>query len=527
MRVFAAILREIPENLRPLFWMNALSALATTALIWLVSSATEDAAKGQFSSRSLLLFLVTVTAFGISHFYTLGTVSRDAERLIHKFRIRMFDLVRQADLITVERIGHGSLQRVLIQDAQTLAQTLPLLAIGFQQALMLLFLALYLAWLSPLACVLVFAMAGAVVTVRFRRVKALRLLMQEAQAAEEEVFGGLTDLLHGFKEVRMSTPRAEGVLETLAEASARARRSNASLKSQWGRNYAVVEAMFYCLIGLMVFVVPLFVTGYHQVVVPAMTAALFIAGPVGTVSFVTPMFTHADLALSNIEAMEARLRAAAAGEGAALPEAPRSIALEAAVGRRGGFTLGPLELRCQAGSITCISGPEGAGKSTLMALLATLQGLESGALLVDGKVLEAARQQDYRDRVALLSAQPRLFDRLYGLSLPPGPELQALLARFELSGRVFPDGDRLGTRGLSDSERGRLALLLAWIEDRPVMLFDDWAASQDPAFQQYFLTTLLPELKARGKIIIYASRDETAQPQADQVLHLEAGRLLA
>lgn len=66
-----------------------------------------------------------------------------------------------------------------------------------------------------------------------------------------------------------------------------------------------------------------------------------------------------------------------------------------------------------------------------------------------------------------------------------------------------------------------------WIEDRPVMLFDDWAASQDPAFQQYFLTTLLPELKARGKIIIYASRDETAQPQADQVLHLQAGRLLA
>jgi putative ATP-binding cassette transporter len=250
MRLFNSVVREIPENLKPLLLMNILSAIAAISFVWLISAAVQEAAAGRISARLLMMFAITVMLFHVTYIYTLVTASQDTERLIHKLRVRLFDLVRRTDLVTVERIGHASLQGVLTQDTQVLAQVLPMLVIGFQQAVMLLFLAAYLAWLSPLACILAFGLAGLVVAVRFKHVKALRTLMQSAAAAEGRVFDGLTELLHGFKEVRMSGPRADGVTGSLAEASNASRTTNASLKAQWGRNFAVIESMLYALIGV-------------------------------------------------------------------------------------------------------------------------------------------------------------------------------------------------------------------------------------------------------------------------------------
>ena len=42
----------------------------------------------------------------------------------------------------------------------------------------------------------------------------------------------------------------------------------------------------------------------------------------------------------------------------------------------------------------------------------------------------------------------------------------------------------------------------AWLEERPVLVFDEWAADQDPAFRRIFYTELLPDLKRLGKTII-------------------------
>ena len=56
---------------------------------------------------------------------------------------------------------------------------------------------------------------------------------------------------------------------------------------------------------------------------------------------------------------------------------------------------------------------------------------------------------------------------------------------------------------LDDAER--LALLNAWLEERPVLVFDEWAADQDPAFRRVFYTELLPDLKRLGKTIIVIS----------------------
>jgi putative ATP-binding cassette transporter len=535
MRLFNSVVREIPENLKPLLLMNILSAIAAISFVWLISAAVQEAAAGRISARLLMMFAITVMLFHVTYIYTLVTASQDTERLIHKLRVRLFDLVRRTDLVTVERIGHASLQGVLTQDTQVLAQVLPMLVIGFQQAVMLLFLAAYLAWLSPLACILAFGLAGLVVAVRFKHVKALRTLMQSAAAAEGRVFDGLTELLHGFKEVRMSGPRADGVTGSLAEASNASRTTNASLKAQWGRNFAVIESMLYALIGLMVFVVPLFVTGYHEVILPATLAVMFIAGPVYTISFVTPLVTQAELALENIETMQERLDAAA--EAAAcemdgtLGKDPSSIALNDAVlsyrDKEGCplFTVGPVTAEFHAGQITLITGGNGSGKSTLLRLLTGLIPLDAGGLLADGVPLATDRMQDYRDRISAIFSDYHLSRRLYCIGDPDPARIRSLLERLDMHNKVTVRDGAFSTIDLSTGQRKRLAFVVAELEDKPVIVLDEWAADQDPHFRRIFYEELLPDLKARGKIVICVTHDDRWFHLADRIYRMNEGRI--
>jgi putative pyoverdin transport system ATP-binding/permease protein len=535
MRIFHTVLREIPENLKPLAWMNIISALSVVLIVGLVSAAVQEAAKGQISARLLIMFAISVILFHITQNYTLVKASQDTERLIHKLRIRVFDLVRRTDLVTVDQIGHKSLQGVLTQDTQVLAQVLPMLVIGLQQSVMLLLLAVYLAWLSPLACLLAFGLAGMAVAVRFKRIKAMRKLMQSAADDEGRVFDGLTELLHGFKEMRMSKPRADGVTGALAHASNASRTTSSLLKAQWGRNYAVIEVMLYCLVGLMVFVVPLFVTGYHTIILPATFAVMFIAGPVSTVSFVMPLVTQAELALENIETMQEKLAAAAeatAGEAiGTLKNDPVSIALkDATLSYRDEegcplFTVGPATVEFHAGQITFVTGGNGSGKSTLLRLLTGLIPLDSGCLLADGVPLETCQMQDYRDRISAIFSDYHLSRRLYCIDNPDPARIQSLLERLDMHNKVTVHDGAFSTIDLSTGQRKRLAFVVSELEDKQVIVLDEWAADQDPHFRRIFYEELLPDLKARGKIVICVTHDDRWFHLGDRIYQMNEGRI--
>jgi putative ATP-binding cassette transporter len=68
--------------------------------------------------------------------------------------------------------------------------------------------------------------------------------------------------------------------------------------------------------------------------------------------------------------------------------------------------------------------------------------------------------------------------------------------------------------------------LCAWLEDRPICIFDEWAAHQDLSFKNFFYHNLLPELRAAGKALLIISHDENYFDVADRVVRLQDGRLL-
>jgi putative ATP-binding cassette transporter len=70
-------------------------------------------------------------------------------------------------------------------------------------------------------------------------------------------------------------------------------------------------------------------------------------------------------------------------------------------------------------------------------------------------------------------------------------------------------------------------LLTAWLEDRPVVILDEWAANQDPAFRRLFYHELLPEWRRRGKTLVVITHDEEYYAVADRVIRVTGGRLRA
>ena len=71
-----------------------------------------------------------------------------------------------------------------------------------------------------------------------------------------------------------------------------------------------------------------------------------------------------------------------------------------------------------------------------------------------------------------------------------------------------------------------LALLTAFLEDRPIYVFDEWAADQDVHYREIFYTRLLADLRARGKTVVVISHDDRYYHLGDRVVKLDYGQLV-
>jgi len=105
-------------------------------------------------------------------------------------------------------------------------------------------------------------------------------------------------------------------------------------------------------------------------------------------------------------------------------------------------------------------------------------------------------------------------------------EIQKLLKMLQIEDKLEIKEGVFSTIKLSTGQKKRLALMISYIEDKEICLFDEWAADQDPEFRKLFYTKLLPELKERGKCIIAITHDDRYFHLADKVLKMELGNIV-
>lgn len=211
------------------------------------------------------------------------------------------------------------------------------------------------------------------------------------------------------------------------------------------------------------------------------------------------------------------------GDGHPVPAGAPVATLEAA-----GFTLGPLDLVFEPGQITFIVGGNGSGKSTLAKLLTGLYVPGTGSVSLNGEKITHDNIEWFRQNSSAVFTDFHLFEDYLGFDrVGIDADVQRYLEELQIAHKVSVQDGKLSTIDLSQGQRKRLALLTALLEDRPIYLFDEWAADQEPRFREVFYSEILVDLKRRGKTVIVITHDDRYFDRADQLVKLDFGSVVA
>ncbi len=453
------------------------------------------------------------------------------------FNLRL-DMSRRVLSLPLRRLEETGAHRILValtEDVQSLSQALPAVpVIGINLVVIGACLA-YLAWLSLTVFLFVSALLLAgILGYQALAQRAMRYL-EAARLTEDDLFKHFRGLTLGIKELKQHRARRAAFLaEDLAPSAATARRSGVAgmtlfaVAENWG------NLLFFTLLGTLLFVLPRF--EIPSGVVPAYVLTMvYLAAPLSAVLQLFPYLAKAAVSLKKVELLGLGWQDHPAElEPPATPnvDAWRRLELIGVTHRYrhehsdDDFKLGPIDLTLDAGELLFLVGGNGSGKSTLAKLITGLYVPESGEIRIDGALVTAAERGAYRERFSMVSADFYLFERLLGLT---GADLEQragnYLKQLQLTHKTRVEDGRLSTTELSQGQRKRLALLIAYLEDRPVYVFDEWASDQDPAFKEVFYIQLLPELKRRGKAVLVISHDDRYFAAADRVLRMDYGKL--
>ncbi|HEX7180314.1 MAG TPA: cyclic peptide export ABC transporter [Thermoanaerobaculia bacterium] len=514
-----------------------LSGVATTLLLGLIHQAVDPSHAGQgrvlalrFLAVSLLFFLSTLG----SHIPLLYL----SEGAVLKLRLRLVRCILKGRLRYLEELGGHRLYAALAGDVERITNGLAVVPAIMVSCVILAGCLVYLGSLSwkALVALLVF-MAFAVSLFGTANGWAVRRLTK-AREIGDILFRQFRAVAEGTKELKLHAPRRKAFLDTMLLPAADLYRQNriVGLAGLETAN-AVASLGYFAVIGFLLFLLPVLQGIGDDVLRSAVLVFVFMLAPLTTLGNHMHTFSQAGVALRKIESLGLALEENESREN---PSAARTaatrvdrVALDGVFYTYSGrnaderFTLGPIDLEILPAEILFITGGNGSGKSTLGKLIVGLYEPDGGSIRLNDEDVSELNREWYRQHFTAIFGDFYLFERLLGID---GDSLDEraieYLAQLRLQEKVTIESGKLSTIDLSTGQRKRLALLVAYMEDRPIYLFDEWAADQDPQFKEIFYTQLLPELKRRGKIVVVITHDDRYFSQADRILKLAEGKLV-
>lgn len=539
MHILSFLKKAAPADLKAILILTVLAGFANALLVAIVTRVAQHVAQG--TRADIWIGLTFVVAFAVYYFAEKSALLRSnvaIERLLKDLRVEIADKIRMSELKTVESLGMGQLYQMVSQETNHLSVMFPVLVENFQQAVLLVASLLYLGYLSK-AALLVFVVAVGIGAVVYRRLSdELRVTVIEVGARQAQMLDAVSDIIHGFKELRLNTRKSESVNASFVALSASAQVSYGAFGEIWVSFLVLNVVVMYSMVGVIGFVFPRYLPSHSLIVFKLTPIILFSMGLVGRLVAVTPMIVKGNFGLHAILEVLRRLdEAGGVSPATARAQAPqfrefRKISYSGMkFSRRDAagqtlFTVGPFDLSLDRGELVFLVGGNGSGKSTALRLMTGLYPADAGSILVDGVALRAPELAGFRELFSAILVDFHLFDRLYGQGHVKQAEVDQLLTEMGLGGKVrFVDG-RFTDLNLSTGQRKRLALIASLVEDRAVYVFDEWSAEQDAHFREYFYTKILPGLKAKGKTVVVVTHDERFWHVADRIIKFDLGTIL-
>jgi putative ATP-binding cassette transporter len=513
--------------------VGVISGAANSMLIVIIHRAINNGSPTRQAMWTYVACCVVVLTSKVTSEVLLMHLGQGA---VLELRLRISRRILSAPLGQLEKIGPHRLMAALADDVLVITNSLIYLPILCINVAVLAGCLIYLGTFSWLVLggVTVFMIIG-ILSYQIPDARA-RQYLRLARNQRDMLFKHFRALIEGIKELKLHSDRRDAFLSDHLRSTA-VSYSRYSLDGT--RIYiaaaAIGQMILFVVIGLVLFVLPSWREFDPQTLTGYTLTILYMMAPLQVILSAFPTLARASVALSRIQELGLSL---AEEPGDKSPTArPRAaqwsliemVAITHVYYREredDSFILGPIDLAFYPGEIVFLIGGNGSGKTTLIKLLTSLYNPESGCIQLDGQPVTEDNMEHYRQMFSSVFSDYYLFETLLGLASPALDEnARQYLIQLHLDHKVKIENGVLSTIALSQGQRKRLALLTAYMEDRPFYIFDEWAADQDPLFKELFYTHLLSELKARGKTVLVISHDDKYYSVADRIIKLNYGKL--
>ena len=531
--------KEVTEKDVTPFVMVISSAIAQGCLLSVMINAAAAISSENSDFRYLLMYLFLFVIFIYGKDYGLKKTAEIVSSIMETLRLRISDKIRKSELLVIEKMGNERIYTQLTHDTSQISESAIWIMNSFQSFIMVSICAIYILFVNQMAFMITIISFGFVLCLYFMFFRKSydedleKTLQKEISAMEM-----LNQILLGFKELKLNQDMSNDHFSHYKSVLEETRQLKTNTGYKFVTNIMFSQIFYYSFFAIILFILPAISNANADVVMKVIATAMFIMSPFNMLVGSIPLYVKASKAIDNIYNLENELDIAMKSWPAPQDFALRKIDQFESIdlsdlhfshrdrNNTAVFTLGPINLHLEKGELIFITGGNGSGKTTLMKLLCGLYYPDSGMIRLDQSLLEAATYPLYRDLFSVIMSDFYLFDRLYGIDEPDEMLVKTLLQKMQLDKKTILVNNQFTNIRLSTGQRKRLAMLIAILQDKPIYIFDEWAADQDTEFRIYYYEHLLKELKNKGKTIIAVSHDDRYYHVADRVIKMDYGQFI-
>jgi putative pyoverdin transport system ATP-binding/permease protein len=531
MQIIWFLLRASWQSMAIAIVTGLISGIGSAALIAIINTAVNSSNAASWLWPFLGISVIALFTGIVSQFVLIDL----AQNSVYHLRLSLSRRILAAPFQQLEELGASKLLATLTEDVTVLSNTVSIIPFFCIDIAVIAGCLTYLAFLSGsvfIVTIVLIATSIAIIQMMIIRANKLFYGAREENDRLLQLFRSITD---GIKELKLHWQRRQDFVDVeLSESAEVSRDRNVRGLRIFTVAASFGKVIFSLVMGILIFGMPQLLKLPVATLSGYVLTLTYLMTPFGNILQQLPVLLRANIAIRKIESMGLTLAQSAEISQPPVVTLPQVETLELSHinhtyrGDEQSFHLGPIDLKVAGGQLVFIIGGNGSGKSTLAKLLTGLYIPELGEIKLNDQTITNENREWYRQHFAVVFADFFLFDKLLGLGQDAtklDTEAQRYLQLLQIEHKVQVKDGVLSTTNLSQGQRKRLALLTAYLEDRPIYLFDEWAADQDPLFRDIFYQQLLPQLKERGKLIFAISHDDRYFSVADRLIKLDYGQV--
>ncbi|MDA1477740.1 cyclic peptide export ABC transporter [Bacillus changyiensis] len=512
----------------PLVINGAISGLSNTIVIYIINQSLN--VQGNFTNGLFYAFLIGLVVHIMAERYIRTKIAVLTNQVIYEKRVALIDKTLHIPFERMERFEKGKISACLNNDTEKISEGMHLAVTGATNLITLFFCLIYLGILSFWGLIL--SLAVVVITILINLIVAgeANRLFEQTRDIQNKFFGFINDMLAGFKELALNRARRKAFQENFEGACEDYRRKGTKADLKFANAFIMEDIILLSVVGFVAFLFPVIFHMQGDLLYNYVFIFLYMIGPVTYLLHSFPQIMQIHVSWKRMTSLMSEVSELEKDDETDVEVTGKKVTLTLKgvqfqyKGLTENFSVGPIDYEFKPGELTFITGGNGSGKSTFAKLITGLYPADRGEMLINGIPKTPEQIKEY---YSAIFSDFHLFDRLYGIEIGGREkEMNNLLELLRIQDKVSIKDGEFSTTKLSTGQKKRLALLVAYLEDRPICLFDEWAADQDPGYRKFFYHHLLPQLRDKGKCVIAITHDDHYFHTADHLVKMDQGQFV-